>query len=514
MDERECHSPRPFIEKRAPSHFPEFYQYQRIVPFSNDPVQRYESSDSSPFPMANKTKLTGLGDPNWKPSHELDLSMLDATCHEPRQPFRKANILKDVQENRTIDQYMNVLPPADNNKKFVAPSLLNQSNKIVTPPNVLSKDDGFFIRRDNLDKYRLDSNPLDSQLNKLGLNKENYSLERKAEIMTMGVPNQMQHLTETVNCLPQATTVHDDCRCHHCIKVIQNNTLAPNTVGDHCQNVNNMIAKSQHNFISPSPRQCFPCDQMHYVQNTCHCGHIDSQPMHKPHNAVDKKTWTIEKYEQNKINACLDVEKQCNVKEKREPTVSDLFKIIKLQNEQLQLLQEKVDKFISTSNQGQQNVPSMPIQNYMTEQVALQTIDSEQHKISIGVMTSFEMVRTSTVINKEVLKQTAENAQIQCNRSQISIKEVVSKSQPVNLNFLDGIIPMGKTVPEKQIDCASVSTKSNDEARNGDYHQSDNVFEEKTLNELSLYNVQVDNSTTPLISPEQTLYLDVRDYSE
>ncbi|KAG6438716.1 hypothetical protein O3G_MSEX000169, partial [Manduca sexta] len=175
------------------------------------------------------------------------------------------------------------------------------------------------------------------------------------------------------------------------------------------------------------------------------------------------------------------------------PTVSDLFKIIKLQNEQLQLLQEKVDKFLT----GAQNVQSM--QNNI-EHRALQN----EHKISIGVMTSFEMVRTSTIINKEVVKQTNENSQIQCNRSQVSIKEVVSKSQPINLNFLDGIMPM-----EKQNNCHDSNESSGD-----DHEQDEIINDEKTLNELSLHNVHVDNATTPLMSPDQSMYLDVQDYSD
>ncbi|KOB74226.1 CBS domain protein [Operophtera brumata] len=168
----------------------------------------------------------------------------------------------------------------------------------------------------------------------------------------------------------------------------------------------------------------------------------------------------MEKFQQRKQSECMEVEKQTNVsKEKREPTVADLFKIIKLQNEQLQLLQDKVDKFISAS---QQTTPTI---SCSTEHVSV--TENDQLKMSIGVMTSFE-IRTSTIINKEVMTQAVENAQIQCNRSQISIKEVVSK--PANLNFLDGITPVN-----------NLQKNMKQQTENGT---------DKTLNELSLYNVQ------------------------
>lgn len=222
---------------------------------------------------------------------------------------------------------------------------------------------------------------------------------------------------------------------------------------------------------------------------------------------VDKKTLALEKYEESKGIATLDIEKHKSMKEKREPTVADLFKIIKLQNEQLQLLQDKVDKFILNSKSEPQNQP-LPLQtNYITEHMSVKSFDKECHKISIGVMTSFEMV-TSTIINKEIVKQKKQSeAQIQCNRSQISMKEMI---QPENINFLDGIAPVkGDFESENNV---SICESNMVELSNN--MNKDNANEEKTLNELSLYNVQVDNATTPLMSPEQSLYLDVRDYSE
>jgi hypothetical protein len=268
----------------------------------------------------------------------------------------------------------------------------------------------------------------------------------------------------------------------------------------YCQNLGTMSNKPHRcSWTPPSHCSCTNC--MHYTAKECGCH--KEQPLcgeEQPQNAVDKKTWMLEKYEQSQTSN-LEVDKQRNVsKEKREPTVADLIKIIKLQNEQLQLLQEKVDKFC----QGNNMKVNPPIQNYISEHVTFQSTANDQHKISIGVMTSFEMVRTSTVINKEIVTQSNDNTQIHCNRSQLSIKEVVSKTQPVHLNFLDGIMPTGKMAVHT--DC----TESDDQTE----IQIENNNDDKMLNELSLYDVQVDNATTPLLSPEQSLYLDVRDYSE
>lgn len=491
MDERECHSPRPFLEKKAPSFAPivlDLPQYRNLV-YSKDPVQRYECSNSSPYPLANKTQINSEKS-NWMPSNDLDLSMLDSG-HEPRQLTYNPHAFKTNNMERITTQ---VLAPIEN----------------VTPPNVLSKDNSFFIRRENVDKYRFDADPLRKQLNKLSFDKENDPLDKKVEIMRMGVQNSVS--LNSHGTISSVAPINSNCSCHHCVKVTQ--PMSPHYVQQTTPRIHNSCQDNanghfnQCHCIAPPQKSCYHCEpQIPSCHQTCHCGQTKNTASPKPQNAVDKKNWAIEKFEQKK-NECTDVEKQMNVsKEKREPTVADLFKIIKLQNEQLQLLQEKVDKFISSS-QTQNVQQNHPIQNYTTEQVALQTIDSEEHKISIGVMTSFEMVRTSTIINKEIVKSN-ENAQIQCNRSQISIKEVISKSQPVNLNFLDGITPITKTQPNVQTNENESTVNDNSTA----FQQPENVNDEKTLNELSLYNVQVD-ATTPLISPEPSLYLDVRDYSE
>lgn len=504
MNVSECHSPRPFIERQMRTSAVEpAYEFPRVLAYSNDPVQRYECSNSSPYPTVNKLR-TGFPeqDPNWKPSDDLDLSLLDASGCEPRQPAFSKLALKSAFENRLCDNGSNDF---DRKKSQVLSSIDNTA----VPPNVLVKDSSFFIRRDNLDKYHFNVNPLHNQFNRLNLGKENNPFASKAEIIKKGnfpqLPDRPCTITTSAikpiiklngqvaphKCIKPV--VEDLCQCHHCVRTVEN--IPRNSPVVHTR---------QHTHGSPSafnqgpmpavpnlghihcnciqqPQACSHCIETQTVQQNLHQS-CTCQNSPVPQNAVDKKIWAIEKFEQRKQSECMEVEKQTNVsKEKREPTVADLYKIIKLQNEQLQLLQEKVDKFISAS---QQNTPTI---SCSTEHVSISKND--QLQMSIGVMTSFEMVRTSTIINKEVVKQTNEN-QIQCNRSQISIKEV---SKPTNSNFLDGIMPVNNP-PD---------TMKQQENRT-----------DKTLNELSLYNVQVDNATTPNLSPEQTLYLDVRDYSE
>lgn len=511
MNERECHSPRPLIERQLHANISDLYSQPKLLPYSNDPVQLFECSNSSPYPMMNKTPLPGYQKgPDWSPSNDLELSMLDASYHEARKPTFSRSILKPADMNYNAVE-VNAI------KNFPQTNSQQQTsieNKTVKLPNVLIKDikdNDFFIKRDNLDKFHLDMNPVQKQLSKLSLDKENDPFAKKKEIMQMAAISVPENIKQIV---PQPTSLANlDCSCHHCIKPIASpNThymtkeqTPPHHMARHDPHFIHQNA-GRHNQcpcrLPPPPSRCSCCNHTpsprQYQYNTCEEDHVASPKM----NAVDKKTWAIEKYEQSKKSDSMEVEKQTNIsKEKREPTVSDLFKIIKLQNEQLQLLQEKVDKFISASQQTQ-----VPTQTHTTEHVAIQNVGNEQHKISIGVMTSFEMVRTSTVINKEILK-TNDNAQIQCNRSQISIKEVLSKGQSPNPNFLDGIAPVGDTMR------AEFEAQGN-AVTNGGVLQPAGMNEEKTLNELSLYNVQIDNATTPLMSPEQSLYLDIRDYSE
>lgn len=475
MRDSECHSPRPF-ESQLRSNPPEpCYEFVRVLPYSNDPVQRFETSNCSPYPSVDKTRFQQ--EPSLKPSNDLDLSLLDAsTNQEPRRPAFHKTSLKSY-ENRLGGMIGN-----DIHLKPVLSSIDKNSN---IPPNMLIKDNSFFIRRDNLDKYHVGTN-LQREFKGLNMGKENNPYLLKAEMkkgLILQQPNNpCQNEFTPIKPIIKTSSIPEPPSQIY-VPVPCQKELHKETCYEFPSAPKQMHSLSSHNNSG---------------HNNCHCGHKPQacshcyeQQMHKnfhqscachnlPQNAVDKKTWAIEKFQKRKQSECMEVEKQTNItKEKREPTVADLFKIIKIQNEQLQLLQDKVDKFISAS---QQNTPTM---SCSSRQVA-----NEELKMSIGVMTSFEMVRTSTVINKEVIKQTNDN-QIQCNRSQISIKEVVSK--PTNLNFLDGIMPVNNP-PDAQR-----------QAENG---------ENKTLNELSLYNVQVDNATTPNLSPEQTLYLDVRDYSE
>ncbi|CAB3255429.1 unnamed protein product [Arctia plantaginis] len=487
----ECHSPRPFTERQICTTAPDIYNYPNVVPYTNDPVHLFECSNSSPYPMMNKTDIKLLGErSHFAPSNDLELSILDATEQDPRKSTLSRPILKPSGVDN-VNNNMNKSGNVDYNK---LPIISSTANNIVTPPNILSKDD-FFLKRGNLGRMHLDMNPIQQQLNRLCIDKENNPFAQKAQIIQMSALTQPEVKTFS----EAQSTIKGDCMCHHCVKNISahHHVIVDHTPYQHTGNcIPHHEAKNtpRHNYCMcgrPPPPNTHSCCE--HTPHPSQCTFKTPDSNHSPNTqmtAVEKKTWAIEKYEQNKMSDSKEVEKQTNViKEKREPTVSDLFKIIKLQNEQLQLLQDKVDKFISNSQRN-------PVQNCISEQVAIETVANEQHKISIGVMTSFEMVRTSTIINKEVLK-TNENSQIQCNRSQISIKEVVSKAQSPNLNFLEGITPVGKQMTQEQ--------------NNGD---AQHMNEEKTLNELSLYNVQVDNATTPLISPEQSLYLDVRDYSD
>lgn len=479
MSDSECHSPRPFLDNQFRSSPPDIGNYERILPFSSDPVQRFENSNSSPYPTVSKTSTNVVSftqkEQFWKPSNDLDLSLLDTSFHEPRQPICKESL--NATKDRWLQSHHSNAPNITNtcSTNGNEPQVLKPLDNVI-PPNILVKDNSFFIRRDNIDKFHTNVrpiNPLQNQLTKLTIGKENRTVAGPEDHFREHLPHSTVHKLPEQN-RPVAQNSHD-CACHQCTKIPQK---LPNTVVEQTH----ACCKQQLNH-GGCIHQCQP-------QPICsHCDHIPAPNQHSlchykpqlPQNAVDKKTWILEKYQQNPN--CTELQKQTNIsKEKREPTVADLFKIIKLQNEQLQLLQEKVDKFITQQN-------PQPKLTCTHENVTMNT-GNEQVKMSIGVMTSFEMVHTSTVINKEVVKQT--DNEIQCSKSQISIKEVVSK--PINMNFLDGITPV-----------------------NGE--QSNNVQEqrepdEKTLNEVSLYNVQVDNATTPLMSPDQTLYLDVRDYSE
>lgn len=495
MNDLDCQSPRPFLEKKSISDVPCIeYDFARVLPYNSDPLQRYECGNGSPYPTINKTCLTELSkiESKWTPSNDLDLSLLDSYTKIPRSGFQEPRMFKHPTSNGPSCVEKNTCSNIN-----ATPRVLSSLENYQNPPNVLSKNDDFFLQRENL--HLMTGQKIESQLKKITIDKENNPLAAKNELMKIGVTKPMEKVSYNG---PIHTIIPTDhCQCHQCSRQQVITTSCVNNIR-HIQNspTNKICCNKLSKQISNQCEQC-NCNVPVCTKNYKNCNCDSYIPEHDI-NAVDKKTWALQRYEESKND--LNAEKQIvkeKCKEKREPSVADLFKIIKLQNEQLQLLQEKVDKFISASKFETQK-QTLPIQNYVTEHVAVETVDKEHHKISIGVMTSFEVVRTSTIINKEILTQCSE-AQIQCNRSQISIKEV----QPVNLNFLDGITPAKSNNEGKQ------RSFQNELPEHIESSKKD-CNDEKTYNEMSLYNVQVDNAITPLMSPEQSMYLDVRDYSE
>ncbi|RVE53271.1 hypothetical protein evm_002104 [Chilo suppressalis] len=512
MDDLECHSPRPFIEKQVLSARSDICDgYPRLLAYNPDPVQRFENSNNSPHPGVTKTFVSDCAS-HLMPCNDLDLSMLDGSSHIPRKPINNNERIFSCKEELLCGGHSNVSSDNFIQKSRHVLSPIENKETVEQPGNI--RNNMFFIRRDNLKELNLQNvYPLQNQLSRLSLNKENVSLAKQAEIARLSIGNTSNN-TEMHSL--KSANVPDECRCHHCVKLIQNAPCRSNQLNqlttDNCNKYVksmgqfcNIASECEHRLRHPQKSyQCSNCIQIEQQPIICHCRKEPSNTT----EVVDKKTWMLKKYDRMKQQEVAN--QSVVVKEKREPTVADLFKIIKLQNEQLQLLQEKVDKFISTSSSKNVNEPG---KNYMTEQAALETAGTEHQKISVGVMTSFEMVRTSTVINKETVTQTNESGQIQCNRSQISIREVISRSQQGNPNFLDGITPFSKEASVQNVDHDHIIKlqKSNE-----DHLAAPNeiINDDKTLNELSLYNVQVDNAITPLLSPEQSLYLDVRDYSD
>ncbi|XP_068628823.1 uncharacterized protein [Battus philenor] len=503
MNDFECQSPRPFIEKKIIPQVPDIRcDNVQVLPFSNDPLQRYECGNGSPYPIVNKTCLADLSniESKWTPSNDLELSFLDSCGHKvSRSILQESNLLpnekvKSVHSNKNTSS-------VERNPRILS-SLQNSA------PNLIKVDD-FFLRRENM--HNISTQNLNSSFKKLTIEKENNPLIAKNELMTIDGQLTTPPIRKNDNATPLHSVVltSDHCKCYNCMRVAMNNPLCTRyksvaNVYDlqrnrsYCKNL-----CSQHTSNSYENIYC-DCNShtCHKVYKKCVCE--PDNLLRNDKNTVDKKTWALRKYEESNGDNIVDIEKQ-GLKEKREPTVADLFKIIKLQNEQLQLLQDKVDKFISATKFESPKQP-LPLQNYVTEHVAVETVDKEHQKISIGVMTSFEVVRTSTIINKEIAKQSSE-AQIQCNRSQISIKQV----QSANLNFLDGITPVTQS---KNTTVEKSYPLSENKLPMSDNWNKDNINDEKTLNEMSLCNIQVDNATTPLMSPEQSLYLDVRDYSD
>ncbi|XP_013167305.1 PREDICTED: uncharacterized protein LOC106117503 [Papilio xuthus] len=509
MNDLDCQSPRPFLEKKSISNVPCIeYDFARVVPYNNDPLQRYECGNGSPYPTINKTRITELSkiESKWTPSNDLDLSLLDTYAKMPRSSVQETNVFKHPNHNGSSCVVKNTCDNVNSPSRVLS----SLENKYQNPPNILSKNDSFFIQRENL--HQMSCQNIERQFKKNTLDKENNPLVAKNKLIKIGVTNPLSRVSynESVDAIAVPT---DHCQCHQCTRpqvctttCVSNNLRPCGYIQSSPRNITNCCNKQFSKQISNHCQQC-NCKIPMYTQNCKKCPCDSNYSPDNDINAVDKKTWALKRYEESNADT-LNAEKQVvkeKGKEKREPSVADLFKIIKLQNEQLQLLQEKVDKFISASKFETQK-QTLPIQNYVTEHVAVETMDKEHHKISIGVMTSFEVVRTSTIINKEILTQCSE-AQIQCNRSQISIKEV----QPVHLNFLDGITPVSKNNNEGKQNTSSFQKELPVHAESCN---KDVGNEEKTYNEMSLYNVQVDNAITPLMSPEQSMYLDVRDYSD
>lgn len=521
MNDFECQSPRPFIEKKTiPIEPCAKYGFAK---FNNDPLQKYETANSTPYPLINKTSVSEYSktESKWSPSNDLELSMLDS-CQKARthNGLRESSICfhstvvgandRNVVRKNNVENLI-----CHNRTKSNTRVLTSLENTPLNPPSVLTKHDDFFLRRDIHQLYAQPIKSIDSQIKKMSLDKENNPFVTKTELMKQCSSKTTGAMDDVENeeLADHSLVFNNYCKCHHCNNTGLRQHYVPtkctaevfsqhSSPGANLPNYNKYLSH-QHQ-MSNSCGSC-PCNVpvvCNKFYKKCSCSMDGSSNNNK--RIVDKKTWALEKYEESK--GTLDMEEHKTMKEKREPTVADLFKIIKLQNEQLQLLQDKVDKFISDSKPVVQNQP-LPLEtNYITEHMTVKSLDKECHKISIGVMTSFEMVRTSTIINKEIVKQS--EAQMQCNRSQISVKEMI---QPENVNFLDGIVPVEKNNFESENNVSLCESNILQLSKN---LNRDNANDEKTLNELSLYNVQVDNVTTPLMSPEQSLYLDVRDYSE
>ncbi|KAG7303978.1 hypothetical protein JYU34_010898 [Plutella xylostella] len=527
MQEEECHSPRPFVSQLRDSTTAGTHEdiYSRILEMKSDPIAMFDYSNSSPNVLSDKLKVIPPkrhSVPTVFPSNELDLSMLDASSFQPRKnAFTKMLPARPVLPcSNYVEIKDRIAEPAGspNYGVMATPQVLTaleNKNMKDSTVSMTAKENSFFIRRDNL-HLSSNVNYLQTKFSNLRFNKENNPLARKAELLTTNNTNHDPKAILPKNMISAVPQNVNNQFSHHCHAI--NNEIAYPCVTNMCQNMK-VTPPMQNNVLMQCPcsvNYCMNCvcrSQTGKLQEMrpdhTHCTVTHNNNMTPPHNALEKKVWAIQMLENNKKDGCLDIEKSSSVaKEKREPTVADLFKIIKLQNEQLQLLQEKVDKFISNANNPR---PSYPIQNYVTEQIALQAVENNHHKISIGVMTSFEMIRTSTVINKEFTKQTThQNAHVQCNRLP-SVEKEPELQQQVNKNFLDGIQKKNShTGPESTEDNSPGHSSSEAE----DFLENDIRNEGKALNEISLYNVHVDNATTPLISPEQTMYLDVRDYSD
>ncbi|KAL4709772.1 hypothetical protein ACJJTC_001226 [Scirpophaga incertulas] len=484
MEDIECHSPRPYIEKYENNNE---NIIPRVIPYKVETIHRFENNNSIPYPLVTKTSL-GLP---LLPSNDLELSMLDGSTRKVGININTNRILGGT-ENCVKSSFISNQTTLGTTSTIPLTSIEN-----IRPDQCSDKknigNNSFFIRRDTSHKNHVTGiAPINNQF-PTSLTKDEVQLSKKQENFGLFSTN-ISTPMNTLKDIPAEST-HGEYLCHNNHQIVNCMSGLQKQLQ---HKVHSCVCSDchQHECCIPHSHQSCKCQHYSPKCNANMCGCKKSEYPDSTPNAVDKKTWMLQKLAHNSTNVCTDLDRSGNmVKEKKEPTVADLFKIIKLQNEQLQYLQEKVDKFILTNS----NCAKPPIQNYVAD--TIEGTGSDHHKISIGVMTSFEMVRTSTVINKEVVTQNNDNSQLNCNRSQISIKEVLSNS-PVNV--LEGILPTTK----------SIGIQAEDYSEQMDQQKTDMTSNDKSFNELSLYNVHVDNSTTPLMSPEQSLYLDVRDYSD
>ncbi|XP_014369536.2 uncharacterized protein LOC106719657 isoform X2 [Papilio machaon] len=389
MNDLDCQSPRPYLEKKSISDVPCIeYDFARVLPYNNDPLQRYECGNGSPYPTINKTCLTELSkiESKWTPSNDLDLSLLDTYAKMPRSSFQDTNMFKHQTPNGPSCVENNIC----NNVNPSSRVLTSLENKYQNPPNTLNKNDDFFLQRNNL--HQMSCQNIESQFKKFTLYKENNPLAAKNELIKIGVTKPL----DKVSCntpMDAIAVPTDHCQCHQCTRtqVFATNCVSKNIrpcgyIQSSLRNIN-CCNKPCCKQISNQCEQC-NCKIPICTKNCKKCACDSNYSLDNDINAVDKKTWALKKYEESNSDT-LNAEKQL-VKEKDGITP------------------------VSKTNEGKQNTPSF----------------------------------------EKVLPIHTEN----CNK-----------------------------------DC---------------------INDEKTYNEMSLYNVQVDNAITPLMSPEQSMYLDVRDYSD
>lgn len=495
MEPRECHSPRPFIGKTLDAIDTGLcYEYLGIGRINVDSPQRLELNNSTPnvnYALQRKVQTS----PPFEPSTDLELSIFDNSNV-------KTLLYSPPLINKPHKTHVENVQNISNHHTSI------QSPGQSVPPNILKKDDGFFIRpRQSTDVYNFlnqdlllmpqsitnERHPLQLNINqpRPRLNKENIYASHPCQYNKENASPELLHKQQrSIACRRQS---NNSCQWS-----------VPQQQQCHCE-----IYKS-----SPCKFQMQLCEQNYQEAENCCCKLTKQKLQNK--NYIEAKTQAVEKFEKDKQKKLdeRDVSHEGVVAKLNEPTVADLFNIIKVQNEQLKELQNKVDTFIANTNfSNEQHIQPISLENCRTEQVAIETVH-ENHKISIGVMTSFEMVRTSTFINKEISKH--QTAQVQCSASQLKVKETKENGKTAVVSeqrFLEGITPFDYNNP---LDLNKNNCNNIEKAENGHKYneQSSNDSDEKSVDDLSLCNLNIDNAITPQLSPDQTMYLDVRDYSE